>query len=100
MRRENDALRVRSERLREHSRELRERSQQCRRRLTQAAERIDEASASLAVDRESDGATRHRQRLVRAEIDLEAAIGECSAALAQVRRELRWTDTGPSPIVH
>lgn len=92
-------LRSRCLRLREHSRLLRRRSEDCRQRLTRAAEGMDSAAVAISAGHEVDGAT-HRDRLVRAETDLQSAIAECSAALADVRRELEWRDVGPASIVH
>jgi hypothetical protein len=99
MREESGELRFRCGRLRDHSRLLRQRSQQCRLRISHAAEGIEHAVAALSAGQETDGAA-HRNRLTRAETDLQAAIAECSAALADVRRELFWHDPGRDAIVH
>lgn len=99
VREESAELRSRGGRLRDLSRLLRRRSEECRRRLVRAAEGMDSVAASLTAGQETDGEAR-LGRLVRAETDLESAIADCSAALADVRRELEWRDAGPASIVH
>jgi hypothetical protein len=99
IREEGGELRDRCGRLRDHSRSLRLRSKQCRLRISRAAEGMENAAATLSTGQETDGAMR-MDRLVQAESDLKAAIAECSAALAEVRRELEWRDGGPASIVH
>ena len=85
--------------LRDHSRELRFRARECRNRLSRAAKAIDTAAAEMAQTHETDGVA-HLARLTRAETDLQSAIAECSAALADVRRELGWRDPAHHQIVH
>lgn len=46
------------------------------------------------------GASIELDRLLRAEAELERAIAECTSALQDIRRELRWQDPGHPPIVH
>lgn len=99
IREESVELRSRCGRLRDHSRVLRRRSEECRQRLSRAAEGMETVAAILSAGQETDGAAR-LERLTRAENDLQSAIAECSAALADVRRELDWRDDGHEPIVH
>lgn len=93
VRSEADDLRLRSGRLRERSRDLRQRSQQWRSWTPPATRRVE--AGSLPGDD-----ARERQRLLRAETDLQRAIGECKSALAEVRRELRWKDPTIPTVVH
>lgn len=99
MREQCVALRSRCGQLRDHSRILRLRSEECRQRLSRAAEGMENVAAALTAGQETDGTAR-LDRLVRAETDLQSAIAECSAALADVRREIEWRDAGPAPTVH
>ena len=98
VREESGELRFRSLRLRDHSRNLRLRSQHSRARINRATEAMKNAAATLAPG-PTDGAAR-MDRLVSAERDLESAIAECSAALAEVRCELDWRDNASATLVH
>ncbi len=94
VRSEADDLRLRSNRLRERSRDLQQRSQLWRAWTPTAAHGAGPAGSPRQDD------AREIQRLLRAETDLERAIGECRSALAEVRRELRWPDARIPPLVH
>jgi hypothetical protein len=61
--------------------------------------RREEHAASRVPGGTTD-ASAERQRLLRAEADLEGAIAECEAALEEVRRELRRLDTHVPLIGH
>ena len=93
VRSEADDLRLRSDRLRERSRDLQQRSLRWRAWTPPATRRVQAGSSPVDEARE-------HQRLLRAETDLERAIGECRSALAEVRRELRWKASAIPSVVH
>ena len=94
---EGEHLRFRSGALRDTSRDLRQRANACRERARVLC--IPEGRRAPASPATEDPVERI-ERLLKAEADLEKAIADCTTAIREVRRELRWEDTALAPSVH